>query len=251
MITKNELIEYAKIKNLNLGQAELDYIQNIILFILSKNNDSKIIFKGGTALYKVHNLDRFSEDLDFTADEELNFDEKIKEIVNTLERFGIFGKIIEKKQYKDSIKIIMHFEGPLYINTITSKCKIIMDFSLREKLILKPDYLKINHIVTEIPIFNIFVMKLEEILAEKIRAIMTRKKARDVYDIYYLCKKGIKFNKEMTNKKLKFYKIVWSYKQFMLKINEKEEIWNNELKHLVDFVPDPKECFKFIKTYFK
>ena len=34
MIGKEELREYARLRGLNLGQAEKDYFQNIILFIL-------------------------------------------------------------------------------------------------------------------------------------------------------------------------------------------------------------------------
>ncbi len=66
MISRKELQEYAQIKKLNLGQAEKEYFQNIVLFILYEQFGKELVFKGGTALSKAYGLERFSEDLDFT-----------------------------------------------------------------------------------------------------------------------------------------------------------------------------------------
>lgn len=85
MITKEELRDYAKIRNLNLGQAEKDYFQNIILFIIYLEYSKSIIFKGGTAISKCYNSNRFSEDLDFTC--ENNFNANI--IERGLKRFRV------------------------------------------------------------------------------------------------------------------------------------------------------------------
>lgn len=250
MITKQELISYAKTRNLNLGQAELDYIQAIILFLLAKQG-KKLIFKGGTALYKAYNLDRFSEDLDFTVMEKLNLDEIINELMKSLERFGIYGKIKEKKLFHSSFKFILAIEGPLYTNTPVSVCKINLDFSLREKIMLEPDLIQINHSLNEIPLFSIFVMKLEEVLAEKIRAIMVRDKARDVYDLSYLLKRKIKFDKDLVNNKLKYYDLHWQKKEFFVKINKTESTWERELKLLVPVVQDFKKVVSEIKQSMK
>lgn len=48
-----------------MGQAEKDYFQEIILFILYREFGRELVFKGGTALTKCYGFDRFSEDLDF------------------------------------------------------------------------------------------------------------------------------------------------------------------------------------------
>ena len=85
MITKEELKEYSKIRELNLGQAEKDYFQTIILFILYQDFGKELIFKGGTALSKCFGLDRFSEDLDFTISQDID----IKKIEDGLNRFRI------------------------------------------------------------------------------------------------------------------------------------------------------------------
>ncbi len=50
MIDREELKEYAKRRGLNLGQAEKDYFQNILLFILYQHYGKSLIFKGGIDL---------------------------------------------------------------------------------------------------------------------------------------------------------------------------------------------------------
>lgn len=45
----------------------------------------------------------------------------------------------------------------------------------------------------------------EEILAEKIRALMHRAKGRDLFDIWYLLSKEIGINWGMVNKKMAYY----------------------------------------------
>ena len=146
MITKEELREYAKRLSLNLGQAEKDYFQNIILFILYQNYGKGIVFKGGTALKKCFGLNRFSEDLDFTC---LNKPD-IKKIEDGLKRFKIEFEI-ESESYEDGLKIILRIKGPLYVGIRQSLCKFIIDFSFREDVILKPEIKTIGRFLEDLP----------------------------------------------------------------------------------------------------
>ena len=58
-------------------------------------------------------------------------------------------------------------------------------------------------------LFTSFVHHLsqEEILAEKVRAIMTRRKGRDLYDLWYLLSKGTLVESDLVRKKLDYYKL--------------------------------------------
>lgn len=237
MITKKELEDYAKMRNIkNIGHAEKDYFQNIVLFIISQNYGKNMIFKGGTALSKCYGLDRFSEDLDFTCKEKID----INIIEEWLKRFKVEFETV-KEEYPDSLKIIFRIKGPLYSGIKNSMCKLIIDTSLRENIVLAPELKTIGRFLEEIPSFDVLVMNENEILAEKIRTIMTRNKARDVYDLLFLVNNGLKFNKELTEEKLRFYNKKWSYGEFKKKISEKKEIWISELKHLVLNVPEFKK----------
>src|SRR3990167_10608509 len=69
MIDKNEIIEFAKIKDLNLSIIERDYVLGWFLAAIQNNTElfENWIFKGGTCLKKCYFENyRFSEDLDFS-----------------------------------------------------------------------------------------------------------------------------------------------------------------------------------------
>ena len=250
MITKKELYSYAKLRKLNLGQAEIDYLITIILFLLSKYDN--LVFKGGTALSKAYNLDRFSNDLDFNIINQFNLNDNPLSLADEIKQFGINAEIKQIKGVGNSLRSIIRIEGPLYQGAINSKCSVILDFSFRERLMLPAQLKKINHQINEIPIFDINVMDIREIFAEKIRAVLTRNKARDLYDLYYLIKQNITINLEIINEKLEYYHKSFSFKEFKEAVNIKEKIWNNELKLLLKNVPDfdivKKELLEFIKN---
>lgn len=86
------------------------------------------------------------------------------------------------------------------------------------------------------------MLSYDEILAEKIRAICTRSKARDIYDLWFLLKKNITFNPELTQKKLDYYNIEFDSDFLNAKLLEKEKLYQKELKQLLRNIPD----FKFI-----
>jgi predicted nucleotidyltransferase component of viral defense system len=233
MISKEELKEYAKIKGYNLGQAEKDYFQEIILFILYNEFGNDLVFKGGTALTKCYGFNRFSEDLDFNAFIESDFENIIS---NGLKKFYIDFSV-ESKKMKESLKIIYRIKGPLFLNQPNSACKIILDISFREKIFIEPVNKKIGLLINEIPSFDVVVMSLKEILSEKVRALMSRNKARDLYDLFYLVQRGVKFDFELINKKLDFYSLSFSLKEFKKSVEIKNIIWEKELKPLTRDFP--------------
>lgn len=247
MISKEELLEYAKLKNFNLGQAEKDYLQEIILFILYKEFGNELIFKGGTALTKCYGFDRFSEDLDFTTIENLNFEK----VVSTGLKNFYLDFIVKEKKMNHSIKLTYNINGPLYIGTPNSTCKIVLEFSYREKILLKTNIKKIGLLINEIPNYDVIVMSEEEILAEKIRAIMTRNKARDLYDLYLLTEKNISYDINLINKKLNLYNLNFNFLKLKEAIKLKKEIWKSELKYLIKNVPEYEIVYKKIINYFK
>lgn len=233
MITKEKLITYAKKKNYNLGQAEKDYFQEIILFILYRDFGKNLVFKGGTALTKCYGLDRFSEDLDFSIEKEEDFGKTIK---TGLKDFYIEFETEEKK-HLNSIDLIYWIKGPLYNGQKNSMCKIMLDLSLREKTIVEPELKKIGLNIEEIPMFEVVAMQEKEILAEKIRAILTRTKARDLYDTYYLILKKTDTTLNDIEQKFNLINKKFCKEEFEKSINEKEKIWETELKPIVKSYP--------------
>lgn len=246
MILRKELEEYAKLRGItNIGQAEKDYFQNILLFIIYKAFGKEIVFKGGTALAKCYGLDRFSEDLDFTSEKDFDF----KSIEEGLKRFKL-EFTVEKSFFERSKSYIIRINGPLFNGNKNSTCKLILDFSLREKTIIKPIIKTIGRFLEEIPSFDVYVMSQEEIFAEKIRTILTRNKARDVYDLYFLIHQNIPFNKKLVNEKLSYYNTSFKKKDFIKAIADKKNIWNTELSGIVNTTPNFEIVLKAIKKIF-
>lgn len=222
-------MEYAKTKDYNLGQAEKDYYQEIILFILYQESGNELIFKGGTALSKCYGLNRFSEDLDFTATTIKDY-EKI--ITMGLKRFLIPFEYT-KKETDESISITYKLQGPLYAGQKNTACRIQIEISKRESIIMNTEKITLGLHIREIPQFDCIAMSKEEILAEKTRALITRNKARDLYDIYYLLQIKTPLNKKAIQKKLDIYNIKYKYEIVVSAVKAKKPIWEKEMKYLI------------------
>jgi len=102
-----------------------------------------------------------------------------------------------------------------------------------------------------LPAFDVVVMREEEILAEKVRAIFTRSRARDIHDVFFLIQKGIKPNLKLINEKLNYYSLSFSYLDFIKRLNESEKIWKSEPAQLVRTVPPFEKVTERISSEFK
>ena len=81
------------------------------------------------------------------------------------------------------------------------------------------------------------VMDHGEILSEKIRALLTRSKARDLYDTYFMIQKGISIDLPMVQKKLEFYEVKYNSELLKGRILKLSDQWNRELSSLVRVKP--------------
>ena len=206
MITKSELTRITKLKHLTIRNTEKDYLLELLLYILSDDRRF-LVFKGGTALYKFYNLNRFSEDLDFDfVGKRFDTDKVIKKIIRHLELGGMQRTIFEKTEHANEINIRFMIRGPLYDGSKNSMSRVTINISKRERPISPLETLLVTT-YPEIPSFELSVLDEHEIAAEKIRCILTREKPRDIYDLWYLSKKDIKMDISLVNKKLKIYKL--------------------------------------------
>jgi uncharacterized protein len=244
MINIDELKNYKNILNLNLGQTEKNYIHTAILFSISKLFPEKFIFKGGTCLMICYNIDRFSEDLDFNLTEDIDIEYLLSNIRSFLNKYNINidYNIIKKKHFEDCF---IYFYGPLFKNTNNTRCKIKLDFSKRKDY-KKTNIIKVNHIYNEFPVFYIKTLSLSEIFSEKIRAIMERNKSRDLYDLNYLINRNVELDLNLINYKLSLYNKKFNLKDFIFAVNNKQNIWDKEMKNLVSIYPSFDDISKSI-----
>ncbi len=235
---RNELQTYKSKLNYNLGQLELDYYQHLILAKLFEDFNT-IYFKGGTCLQKCYGIKRFSEDLDFNY-----VDIEISKIIEFIE--NIFDvKIKDYYETKFGMSFSIRFKGILYNGTNQSMCKMSFDFRNRD-IFNKPLKNIIRPIYHDLPNYFLLALDKEEILAEKIRAILTRYKARDVYDLNELLLDKVKINFDLINKKLQTYNKTFIPDEFEEKLEEKRSIYNEEMQRLTNIFYDFETCKKRI-----
>ncbi len=246
MISLEELKSKAKLKGLGLGNAEKDYLLDLVLFWISKNTRDELIFKGGTCLYKFYGLGRFSEDVDFTAAKPIDVERLLQSITSGIEQFGINCHVREKREPFNSVLATIRCEGPLYNGTPQTYSSVRIDINKKSGIDMVPVLKNYSSIYPEIPSFSILTMQEVEIMAEKVRAIVTRNKARDLYDLWHLMTKGIIIDKNVIAKKLEYYKAEFNYAEFEKAVKEKESVWERDLKPLIRNLPDFNEIQKSV-----
>lgn len=202
MLTESQIKEFSKILKINDSVIVREYIQTLFLKELYDEKYSQnIFFKGGTAIRLIFGGSRFSEDLDFTVSGSIeNFNNFIIKFFKKLNK--LYGFTFKKRKTITGIKYLLTTDS----NIANYQIFISLDFSFREK-VLKPSQ---SIITTNYPIiFTSFINHLsaEEIISEKIRAIMTRDKGRDIYDLWFLLSRNIAIKKDFVEEKLKYYQI--------------------------------------------
>lgn len=234
MIRKEKLTEIANLKRLSEKNAEKDYLQDLILCYIYKEVADMFVFKGGTALFKIYNLNRFSEDLDFTLNKrKIDLEKLLEKVIRALSLMGVRGQVEELEDFQNQINARLAFRGPLYDGRKESAVRIILNISIREKPMGEIKPAVIHTIYPEIPEFEVFAMNEEELVAEKLRTVMVRSKSRDVFDLWFLLKKGISVDYKMLEKKMQKSGVNFSKSKLMERIELRGKAWETDLKHLV------------------
>ena len=233
MIDMQELRKVARTKGLtNMSYVEKDYFQEILLLAISREIPD-LVFKGGTALYKLHGLDRFSEDLDFTG---AITEKQIRALAGYLDDFGYPTKVVQNKPKKGMLLTFVS-EGFLYRGTPESMTRVQMDISPGE-LLLDAEWNQVFPLYPDLPSFRVKAMSLQEMFSEKVRAMVVRKKARDAYDLWFMLNKGLEFDEILTQRKLDMYELKFSKKLLADALIEVEAVWNRELRALMASPPE-------------
>ncbi len=185
----------------------LEYLQTQILkaLSLSKFND-RLSFLGGTCLRFAHDIDRFSEDLDFDLVNEKEFDvnELASDIKNRLDAQG-FQIDVRTKTTENIHIVFFRFKDVLreFGLSVPRDEKVLVKFEI--------DFSPYRNIKTETKFtdsfnerFPILVNTLETLFAQKVIAIIFRpyQKGRDFYDlVWFLSQKNIEPNYDIFREK--------------------------------------------------
>jgi len=285
-----EVARTQKVKRADL--TEKDLILHQMLFDLSKNKffHDNFVFKGGTCLAKCY-LDyfRFSEDIDFTWKDQSVFAGKsqkevrkylspvidnigevfediaksrgldfrcLKEDRNYVELTGGDKTCTFKVWYqsevfgrKSFLKVQMNFMENLCYPFKSAELKSLISGDPKELVLLYPEYQEYTQKIS----FDVYDCR--EILAEKVRAILTRKgtKARDFLDVYLIEKQfGISLDDICACLLEKTQFTLNLYARYRQNLEEKKNTimsapfnWGEEKGLLLKEI-DEKDFYKFI-----
>ncbi len=199
MITRDQVALWARKQGVDEITAFREYLQLLFLsklYFLPKSD--KIFLKGGAALHLVYQAPRFSEDLDFTVElSQPTFLSVIKkafqEIFKEAEGNAKEYKVVTGKKF-----LLTFLPGVL-----PYKVFIDLDFFFGER-VLEPSksILKTNY--PAISASYVYHLSKDEIIAEKIRVILTREKPRDIFDLWFLLKQGAGIDWNLVRTKMVF-----------------------------------------------
>lgn len=201
MIGKQDILDRAAEWQLRPEVVEKDYILGWLLVALGRHPDTSEhwLFKGGTCLKKCHfETYRFSEDLDFTLAEPAHYTETdllgiLKEV--TAEASALSGiafpeDSITIRRRKDKLDRMtfqgrVGYRGPLSYPGLP---RILFDITQHEPILDGLHRQPIYHPYPDgLPTdATVAAYSLNELFAEKTRALFERSRPRDLYDVVYI-----------------------------------------------------------------
>lgn len=188
MISERELRRVAGRAGLGVGQAEYEYVILCVLDGLSRTPllSETFCLKGGTALRYLYFAGwRHSVDLDFSVLPAFPAERLRPGLREWFERVGeLHGVQISLRDFHKAdgaARARARFVGPL-----RHPNRVLLDITLDEPVLLPPQRRPVVIDLFDEPQPYVLCYALEEILAEKLRSILQRGKARDYYDVWRL-----------------------------------------------------------------
>jgi predicted nucleotidyltransferase component of viral defense system len=193
MFTYDALIQQAQLREMPRTKMRgilREYLQVLILKELYRvTSGKKLYFTGGTYLRLVHNIKRFSEDLDFNTSTitKKEFEDVLSKISRELKRVGLNSRV--RFSYRGNI-----YTSSLIFPTIEKRFNISSNYSKKEGIIIKIEtnrpkwkIKKESQVVTGFgEIYPCICTDISALFADKIDALNKKHRGRHLYDIIYM-----------------------------------------------------------------
>lgn len=236
MLSSEQIKELSKLYKIDSFTVGREYAQIIFLEgIYSQPQSLDLVFKGGTCLRLIYGGHRFSEDLDFTL---VGNTASVKTILDTALKFfnehfpGSYLKERAVDKNAPGYTYLLKFSLP----DLPFEATLHLDFSIRGDVFAPTENRLVQ--VKGYPLSParplIKVLSKKELLAEKIRAFLSRDKLRDLYDLAFLLN-DTEVDLALVSKKTAYYQKEFNIKEFMDKLNAVNVI--DLKKDLTKFLP--------------
>jgi predicted nucleotidyltransferase component of viral defense system len=209
MIGKEEINRRAKMEGLRFDQIEKDYV---ILWILQALAQPELkpkgwVFKGGTCLrHCFYSGYRFSEDLDYSCREDSGGFDTARDLLSGVSEWiqaNAFLRlsVIEARSIEGDhqVEVPIEYSRGGARRQVLPEVKIHLTFD--EPILTEPVARSVTPLYSDLSAFTVATYTKEEILAEKMRALLQQQtkwpRPRDLYDLWFiLCHEGEKFDWE-------------------------------------------------------
>lgn len=214
MLNPNDLVKISNQSHISQAVILREYCQVVMVISMTTHSLAHhFYFKGGTAIRLLLDGNRFSEDLDFTVID-LEPDaagQAIEAMIGSIQDVGTRSSkpltTLAGKSYR------LTWQTPLLSTPITIK----IDLSFRES-VLEPMTSVIRTNYPVIATNYVQYLSKNELVAEKVRALLHRTKGRDLYDLWFLLSIQAEFNPDLINRKLSYYQETFNPSQLKDKI---------------------------------
>lgn len=188
MISEPQLRRLARELDVRLGYAEKNYVNSWILWtIYTSQYGDTLLFKGGTALSKLYFPEtwRYSEDLDFGVEGAYQGSEaELRDVLeDTIRASGIDFEVTKHRELQKEAYPTHYVDIDIqYTAVLGHKNTTSLDVMIDEYVAFPS--VNYRHSYEDVPEFELTAYSVEEIFAEKLRALYQRSQARDYYDLY-------------------------------------------------------------------
>ena len=233
-----------------------DYFQDILLSAIynSIQEADLLVFKGGTALRKIYGIDRYSDDLDFNLNDEKLMSREADFIYDLREKcMAMLLPLYDVKLHIHGNKKGWHQIDATIKDNESKSAKIRIEINTNKIY----RHCTEKRVILPYATYLASVMNKDEMIAEKIRAVYTRRNieniARDVVDIDFLISQGGKFDLKMTDVKLKEVNHrPFSFSSFTTRIHLiTNNIWQKDLNKIMKEIPNRDEVVKRVTNFVK
>jgi predicted nucleotidyltransferase component of viral defense system len=257
MIDKAEINQRVRAEGLRFDQIEKDHVILWVLYALSQPGlkPEGWVFKGGTCLrHCFYEGYRFSEDLDFSCKptsgamhDARSYLARTTEWVGEKSRLGLSVKEAQTIEGDFQVEIPLEYSrgGPRRQGLPEIKVHLTFD----EPLLTPSALCRVNPVYSDLSSFSLSTYSKEEILAEKMRALLQQQmkwaRPRDLYDLWFiLCNKAEEFDwKDLHRLFAEKCRVRKIDPDLDLLVSEElrtdnERVWSSQLEAVMASVPD-------------
>ena len=148
---------------------------------------------------------------------------------------GIRADLVPRRA--SGVEAILRYEGPLFDGTPQSRGSVRIDVSLRGERVEVEEVFVPRTPYADVPQLVVRALTREHLLVEKVRAVLVRGTARDLFDVHFLLERGATCGRALLDEKMRLYRRRYSQRALEDGMRKAARGWARDLEPLLGQVP--------------